>query len=707
MANKRLNTTITIGGSITSGLKSAFSSTEKHLTSLGRGVTRLSKEQRLLGNSIQTFGKLGKNVDGLRAKYASVTKELERLRKAQDRALRLNNARTANISRRGELRGQMFDTVALGAAAAGPVLMAVSFETAMLGVAKQLDGARDASGKLTKKYYDMAAGIQQLGRELPVSTNAIAEMVAAGLRMGVASDEVLDFVRATSQMSTAFELPEGELAENMGKIANLYKIPIPRITELADTINYLDDNAISKGGDIIDFLQRTGGVAGAVKITGKEMAALGSTLLTLGESSETSSTSVNAMFARLAAATKGTKQFKEAIGEIGLSLTKVQSGMQTDAMGTMQKVFEAISKRNPKDHLGLLVQLFGREHAPKLVKLVTGVGELHRQLELANGEAAKGSMGREFAARMETTAAQATIAKNRLAELAVNLGSVLLPTLNSLMGTLGPVVSKTATWATENPKLTKVIVGTVTALVGLKVATLAGAYAFTFLKGGVLNTLLVFNRLRTALPLVGRGIALIGRALLLNPIGLTVTAIAGAAYLIYKNWEPIKGFFTRLWDEPKKTLGEVWEWFKSTLSWTPLAMVANNWEPIKGFFTRLWADILSVFNNTIGKIQGAITSVSTAWGDAKAKVGGAWQSTKSFFSLGGDDTPSADNTVPAAAAAGRAGNTNYTDNSQVTLQISQKPGESQEALAQRIMRELEKRKQVNQRSMMVDPVGAN
>ena len=30
----------------------------------------------------------------------------------------------------------------------------------------------------------------------------------------------------------------------------------------------------------------------------------------------------------------------------------------------------------------------------------------------------------------------------------------------------------------------------------------------------------------------------------MNPIGLVITAIAGAAYLIYRYWEPIKGFFS-------------------------------------------------------------------------------------------------------------------------------------------------------------------
>src|SRR5690554_4230222 len=136
MANKRLNATITIGGAITGTLRNAFGTATKSLTQLDAETRRLSNEQRMLGNSIQTFGRMGKNVDGLREKYAGVTKELERMRKAQERLTRLENAKSANMAQRGQLRGQMMDTIALGAMAGAPIAAAISFETAMLGVAK-------------------------------------------------------------------------------------------------------------------------------------------------------------------------------------------------------------------------------------------------------------------------------------------------------------------------------------------------------------------------------------------------------------------------------------------------------------------------------------------------------------------------------------------------------------------------------------------
>lgn len=693
MANKKLSATITIGGAVASSLKSAFGSVKGGVNEVGSAIRNAERQQKLLAQSIQTFGKMGRNVDGMRERYAQLTQQLDKMRAAQQRLNQVQRAQKANLDKRAEYRGQIFDAVALGATAASPVVMAANFETAMLGVAKQVDGARDSSGKLTSVYYEMGQQIQQLGREIPLATNEIADMVTAGSRMGVTRDQLIDFTRTSAMMADAFELPAGELADNMGKIAGLFKIPIPAIGELADSINYLDDNAISKGGDIIEFLTRTGGVASAVKVTGQEMAALGSTLLTLGERTETAGTAANAMFQKFAAADKGTKNFKSALKELGISSAAVQKGMQQDATGTMMKVLAAIGKLPKEKQLGVMVELVGLEHSDTLAKLANNTEEWRRQLALANSEAAKGSMSREFAARLQTTNAQWQLMKNRTSEVAVNIGSVLLPAINDTFKAISPMVNVVADFARENPKVTKAIVGTVVAMTSLKVGGLALGYAFTFVKGAALSTVGLFYRvsagaavagastasaaagptlLGRAFMFAGKGIIWMGRALLMNPIGLAITAIAGAAYLIYENWDKLKPWFTALWD-----------------------------------------DIVAKFETAVVKIGGMIDSVKQKWNDTKdavtGGVGSAWASTKEFFGFGDNKAQSKPASLPSnlplpAIASSRSRGNTYQDNSQTTVQVTQLPGESQQALAKRIVAEQERMRAVRQRSMMTDGV---
>jgi len=574
VSNKRLNATITIGGAIAASLRNALGSAKDGLNEVGSAIRKVEREQRTLGSAIQTFARMGKNVDGLRERYAAATVAVDRLRAANQRLAAVENARQANLAKRGELRGQMFDAVAIGAAVAVPIVQAAKFETAMLGVAKQVEGARDKGGKLTQVYADMAKQIQMLGHELPIATNEIADMVTAAARMNIPTKYLLDFTRTAAMMATAFEMPAAQLTDNMGKIAGIFKIPMKNIAELGDAINFLDDNAISKGSDIIKVMQ--GDLAGAASTMGlsaKNAAALASTFLTLGESAERADTAASGMLRQLQIAKMNPKKFQVGVGMLGMTSDQLQKGMVTDPQKMILDVLERIKKLPVEKQMEAVTRLFGKDWGGAIAKLAGGVDEYRRQLELANGEAGKDSMSREFQARMQTTAAQWELLKNRVTELSVNIGTVLLPTVQSFFGVLGPVVSGMAGWSREHPVLTKAVIGTTVALVALRLATLASGYAFTFVKGAALQFagVLAGVQARTALaaastramgaasvvaqgglmgmasralPAVLVGIRAIGAALMTTPIGLAVTGIATAGALVWKYWEPLKSFFS-------------------------------------------------------------------------------------------------------------------------------------------------------------------
>ncbi len=635
MANKRLNATITIGGAITSALKSALGTTRDKLNEIGGAVRKLEREQRLLGTSIQTFGAMGKNVDGLRARYAAVTAEIEKTRAAQ---LKLNAATSGAAAGRSQMANAGIGigaTVAAAATAFVPVVQAASFEKAMLGVAKQVEGARDESGKLTNVYYDMARQIQILGRELPMATNDIAAMVAAGARMGIAKDELIDFTRTAGMMASAFELPAEELADQMGKIATLFHIPIPKIGELADTINFLDDNAISKGADIINVLKRIGGTAEFVKMPAKEAAALASTFLTLGSTAEIAGTAANAAMRELSIATMQPKRFQAGLAAIGMDASKVQRDMAKDATGTILKVLDAMNKVPEEKRLTVATQLFGKEYGDDMSKLASGVDEYRRQLALANSDKAVGSMAREHAARLQTTAAQWDIFKNKIVEVGVNIGDVLLPSMNSFMDVVGGVVSSLADFAREH----HVLIGNIATLVGTLGGVILIMKTVAFATGAATWA---FNALKLAMAT--------------NPIGLALATLTTAAVMIYKNWEPIKAFFSDLWDSIVKGAKAAFQWVLDKV-----AVVGEYWAKSKAFFG---------FGDA-GSISGAPAAPKLA--------------------------------VPAVPqfANSRSGYSSTTTNNPV-FNITQQPGQNAKSLADEIMRKIDEKNAVKSRSMMFD-----
>ncbi|WP_228158202.1 hypothetical protein, partial [Acinetobacter baumannii] len=99
---------------------------------------------------------------------------------------------------------------------------------------------------------------------------------------------------------------------------------------------------------------------------------------------------------------------------------------------------------------------------------------------------------------VNTTNAQMVILRNRTADVADNIGTVLLPTVNDAAKGIGRITTVVANFAAEHPGLTKAVVGTAMALTSLRVATLAAQFGFTFLKGGVLQMSSLFARMNAS-----------------------------------------------------------------------------------------------------------------------------------------------------------------------------------------------------------------
>lgn len=549
-------------------------------------------------------------------------------------------------------RNAMLNAGASTAAAGGIVLTPiakavkdyVTFEDAMLGIARQVDGARDPSGKLTDIYYDMARQIRQLGKELPIPTAQIAEMVTAGARMEVPRNELIEYTRTVAMMATAFDAVPDEIAESMGKVAKNFRIPTNAIMGLADTINYLDDNAISKGNDIINVLNRISGVVSGVAMPAKDAAALASTLLTLGERTETAGTAINAIVQKFAAAEKGTKKFHAAVSEIGLTTTEIQKGMATNATGTLFKVIEAVRKLPADKRIGVMVELVGMEHSDTLAKLVDKPDELKRQLDLANGSKAEGSMSREFSARQDTISARWQRLQNQIFNTSSAGGEVLRSTLVGLMDTVGRLVDRFNAFAQAHPQLVAWLikgaaaVGVLLTVLGGLTLALAAAfgpmviarYGMAMLGIQLGGGVGIVARLAGAFNFLMTVFSFVGRVFLLNPIGLAVTAIGVAAFLLIKYWDPIRNFFTGLW-------AQVTTAFQGGLSGI-LSLIAN-WSPMGAFYAMI-APVLRWFGFDLPEkfsefganlLQGLVNGITSRVGAVREAIVSVGDSVVGWF----------------------------------------------------------------------------
>lgn len=534
-------------------------------TKQGEMITRhgqLGEEMRKTG--IKT-GNLSEAQRRLKTDLANANTTLDaqrtKLGQLADQQKRMNQVK-ANYRKTQDLRGQIAGhgagAIAAGTAMGLPVLGAIKgyadFEDAMKGVAKQVDGARDSAGKLTPVYFRMSKQMKDLAEDLPMQNGAIdfAALTTGGARMGVQGEEnLINFAKTNAMASKAFEEPAEKLAEDLGKIANLYKIPISEIEGLGDAINYLDDNAQSKGGDIIDVLQRLGGVAD--KLDYKKAAALGSTFLSLGTPREVAASASNAMVRELSIATMQSKTFQAGMAAIGMKSADIEKAMTTDSMGTILKVLDKIKALKLEDQLRVTTQLFGKEFGDDASKLANNLPELRRQLALVNDEKAKGSMRRESEIDKDSLSSQWLLLKAGIANVKSTLGQLLRGSLMDIIGYIKETVKAVRGWVEANPELanTLVKVAAVTSVIAiafgglsLSIAALLGPLAIMKLTFGVLGV--TFGSLLGAV------------AAILAPLA----ALAVLGITIIKLWEPISAFFSGLWQGIMTGLAPVFEAFK-------------------------------------------------------------------------------------------------------------------------------------------------
>ena len=135
--------------------------------------------------------------------------------------------------------------------------------------------------------------------------------------------------------------------------------------------------------------------------------------------------------------------------------------------------------------------------------------------------------------------------------------------------------------------------------------------------GGMLARLMSGGLVR-GMMMAGRAVMFVGRALLMNPIGLIITGIAIAGYLVYKNWDKLKPMFISVWNTAKTKAVAAWNTIKST------------WGGIKAWFSAKIDGVKSIFKNLpsafaeFGRnmIQGLIDGVTARWDALKSKISG-------------------------------------------------------------------------------------
>ncbi|SNS20695.1 phage tail tape measure protein, TP901 family, core region [Sphingomonas laterariae] len=543
---------------------------------------KLQQLRRDLGDAGINTGRLAEHERRLRTEVAATT---ARLKQQTDQLGKMEAARR-NSDKMRDLSGTAATAglsmigagVAAGAPVVGAVKQAMTLESAMADVAKVTNMTRPQIEGLSNDFLDMQDNI-------PVAAAELAAIAAAAGAAGVGMDklgrpmadqraQLKEFTRDAAEMGVAFDMTADIAGETMAKWRAAFQLPQQDIRALGDRVNALTNTFGGKAANISDIVTRIGSLGAVGGLVAHEIAALGSSLDSIGIPSEVAATGIKNTMLALTKGEAATKSQAKAFRALGLDAVNVAKDMQRDAGATILDVFGRLRKLPKEAQAGALTQLFGSESVAAIAPLLTNLDGLKARLDLV-GDASNtaGSMHAEFLNRIGTTEGATGLAANALSGLNITMGKALLPTVVKLAGIVGRAASATRKWAGEHPKLAK----------GLMMFMAAGAGLLILLGGLALG----FAALTAAAAPLGIALA----PLLL--IVAAVAAVAAAAYLIYDNWDGIVAFFSGIWTQLKQAfdggivgvIGLLWSFHKMVWNalWEGLKQVAAMLPSAAGF----------------------------------------------------------------------------------------------------------------------------
>lgn len=515
----------------------------------------------------------------------------------------------ATAARRAALQGEAFAIGATGFALYQAMRPAIEFEQAMSGVARVVEFDRPESFQLLERDI---LNLTTSGA-LPMAAEGISAIIEAAGQAGVIDAALPDderraaliaFAEDAARMGTAFDMS----AEAAGAAMTLWRVTLgmtrPEAMGFGDAINHLSNNMDATAPEIVEMVRRTGAFAQAAGLAETSTAALSAALLAGGAAPEVAATAMQNMITTMTLGAAATDRQREVFEALGFDAEEMAERMQVDAQGAIYDVMAAMAEMPEHLQISSLTQLFGRESADAIAPLLANLGLLEQAFGLVEDPAAyAGSMLAEYQVQAANTANQLRITTNFIRQMAVSIGTILLPELNNLLATIQPVLTLITDWAAAHPELITLIARVTLGLLAFRAASLALRWGVLSLLTPVLHLIRGGSWMIAMLPRLAAGLlALLNPlawvrgamwalrvAFMASGIGLLLAGIAMAGLWIYNNWSGLKQFFIGLWEGFREALGPagpaldwviervqvLWQWLSDLLG--PIDATESEW----------------------------------------------------------------------------------------------------------------------------------
>jgi TP901 family phage tail tape measure protein len=503
--------------------------TTSSVKSLERSQRRERDELLRLGASLTAAGvdtsKLTAEQARLKAAAERVNASLTTQRAKLDAVKASQGKMDANRAARGELRGQIVETAAVGYLASRPIDQAMKLETAMADVGKVINFAPGGREAMASENLKMAS--DRLIASGGMGAVDLAKIEYAAGQSGIGNDvkgadgqvdqagkqaAIMDFTRDAAIMASAFDIGAQEAGETMAGWRASMALNRAQTLDLADSTNYLGNSFNATAADIASVVKRYGAVGKASGLTPEQTAALSAAFLNPGTEKEIAGTGFKNFTAALTKGDAATKGQREAWTDLGFDPEDLAVDMQKDAPKTIMAVLEELKAQPVEKQSALATQLFGSESIGAIQPLLQNLGEVQRAFDMVKDKSKyatsalgeNGSMMQEAKGVADTSRTSWNAFTARIERLTTVVGNAMLPALNAVLVPIGALVDGLS-WAAEKfPNVTAAIAVAGGALAALKVGALGLKFAGlligqAFNKAGLARAKLDSTTARTAM----------------------------------------------------------------------------------------------------------------------------------------------------------------------------------------------------------------
>ncbi|EMI0020194.1 MULTISPECIES: phage tail tape measure protein [Proteus] len=622
----------------------------------------------LQANGIST-NQLGQAQRRLNSDIERTTQQLRRqenqLRRSAEQERRMAAAKS-QYQKTLDVRNKMAGTGATMTATGAGMLYSAK-QTLMPGYEFNVGMSKVQALTRLDKNSDEFKMLREQARELGATTAFTANQVAQGQAFyamaGFKPEQIKNAMPGTLAMSLAGDIDLGTTADIGSNILTGFGLSSDEMSRVSDTLVGVFTRAnvnLAMLGDTMKFVAPP---ASSLGVDLETTAAAAGKLGDAGIQASTAGTSLKSIFGRLAAPTS---EVSKALKEINLKTT--------DSKGNFREFTEILVELDKKtkgmgnaQRAGLFKKLAGEEAFSSLMVLADQASTGSLQKLIAELKASKGEAQKVAGTMTDNLSGDMKNLQSAWEDLGIQIFDGIDSPLRQISQSITRVISKVGVWMKENPELAKTltmiglaIAGIITTLgiLSLSIAAMLGPLAAAKLslsilgiKGGSALTLLL-----KPIKLLGSAFLGLGKAMLANPILLAIAAIAGAFYLVYKNWDTIGPYVYKVWDTVKKYTAIAWQALKDTIksaweaikyiffNWTPLGLIIKHWDSIVSYTQTTWTMIKTKISDVW---EGIKTTLKNGWNNIVKSVQETWETIKTTISTKWDEIVEDTKALPA------------------------------------------------------------